>query len=147
VALAQPGQARRRTWAQQVGRGRPAQRTRRGPGNFTPSASQPRTGRRSLPRELVVTELCQHPVEEIGVPWGLCTKLTVFSAARRAIVNLGRDAPRGGQRLLELRYLLDRHEVILDSGKDQHIVLNPLRDAGERVLLQLRDRVEWVLGS
>jgi hypothetical protein len=32
-----------------------------------------------------------------------------------------------GQRPLELRYLLDRHEVILGSGKDQHIVLDPLR--------------------
>ena len=36
---------------------------------------------RSLARGLINTELCRNPVEEIGVPKGLCTHLTVLSAA------------------------------------------------------------------
>jgi hypothetical protein len=62
---------------------------------------------------IVIIELCRHPVEEIGVPQSLCTELTVLSAARSAIVDFGCHAARGSQRLLELRHLLDRHEVIL----------------------------------
>src|SRR6476646_11663147 len=102
---------------------------------------------RSLPRELIISELCRQPVEEIGMPQGLCTELTVLSAAGGAIVNFGRDAARGGQRLLELRHLRQRHEVILGPSQDEHIDLDPLCDTGERVLLQLRNRLEWVLSS
>ena len=40
-----------------------------------------RSGRRSLPRELFITELHRHPVEEIGVPKALGTELTVLCAA------------------------------------------------------------------
>ncbi len=51
------------------------------------------------------------------MPKGLCTELTVLG--RSAILNSGRDATRGGQHLLELRHLFDRHEVILGSGRDE----------------------------
>ena len=81
------------------------------------------------------------------MPKGLCTHLTVLSAARSTIVNFRRDAARGGQRLLELRQLLDWHEVILGPGKDENIALDPLGDASERVLLLLNDRVEWMFDA
>jgi len=56
---------------------------------------------------------------------------------------------RAAVRLLELGHLLDWHEVILGSGKDENIALDPLGDASERVLilLLLCDRVEWMFGS
>ena len=69
----------------------------------------------------------------------------MLSAAGGAIVNFGRDAARGGQRLLELRHLLQRLEVILGPGQDEHIALDPLCDTSERVLLQLCNRFEWCL--